>query len=439
MTRTLLWRVVAACVIWSVVGTDIVRAQPPGIEVADDGLAEEVKALVEQLDSDTLAEREAAEVALLELGSEVLDNLPRGEELSAEAAERVARVRDAAERKRSEEFFQASLVDLPQRTMPLSGALEQLQFQTGNAVVDFRGQIGGQQQGDPRIPLKLEGVSFWEALDQILDRAKMNVYGFTGEQAVSIVARDAGDVDRYGRGTYVGPFRLEAIEASARRNLRRTAENSLSVTIEAAWEPRIIPIALQHAMDDLEAVDDEGHPLLVANDQQQLEMPINVGVVSKEMALRFETPPRSASSIASLKGTLTALIPGAVEEFRFDKLANGASSKQSRADVTVTLQRVEKNGEIWEVRIRVAFGEAGDALESHRGWIYDNEAFLEGPDNQIVPYIGFEATGQSDNEVGVAYLFDLEDGPEGHTFVYRTPAAIHSAPIRYELKDIPLP
>ncbi|MEZ6069025.1 MAG: hypothetical protein R3C10_01885 [Pirellulales bacterium] len=314
------------CVIVVLTAVGPARAQTDAAPQGDGGLAAQVAALVAQLDSDALAEREAAEAALLELGSDVLDHLPVVDGLSAEAAQRVARVREAAERLRADEFLEPSLVDLPQRTMPLSAALEQLQFQTGNAVVDVRSQFGGQEQGDPRIPLQLEGVSFWEALDQILDRAKMGVYGFTGEQAVSVVAREPGQIDRYGHAGYVGPFRLQAVETSARRDLRRDGENFVSVTIDASWEPRLLPIALRHAMDDLEAVDDQGNSLKVAGQQQELEMPINVGVVSKEMAVRFVTPPRTASQIASLRGTLTALIPGAVEEFRFDKLAEAPAA-----------------------------------------------------------------------------------------------------------------
>jgi hypothetical protein len=39
----------------------------------------------------------------------------------------------------------------------------------------------------------------------------------------------------------------------------------------------------------------------------------------------------------------------------------------------------------------------------------------------------------------MAYYFDLEDGPQGLTFVYKTPAVVTLLPVEYELKDLELP
>jgi hypothetical protein len=61
------------------------------------------------------------------------------------------------------------------------------------------------------------------------------------------------------------------------------------------------------------------------------------------------------------------------------------------------------------------------------------------PDGEQIPYAGLEATRQEENEVGIAYLFDLPKGPAGHTFVYKTPAGIIRKPVEFELKEIELP
>ena len=39
----------------------------------------------------------------------------------------------------------------------------------------------------------------------------------------------------------------------------------------------------------------------------------------------------------------------------------------------------------------------------------------------------------------MAYQFELPDGPEGYTFVYKTPSSFHTVPISYELKNLALP
>ncbi len=72
-------------------------------------------------------------------------------------------------------------------------------------------------------------------------------------------------------------------------------------------------------------------------------------------------------------------------------------------------------------------------------WIFQNEAYLQGPDGEPIPYDTLETTGQSEDEVGIAYLFDLEGPPSEHTFVYKTPAVIVATAFEYELSDIDLP
>ena len=112
--------------------------------------------------------------------------------------------------------------------------------------------------------------------------------------------------------------------------------------------------------------------------------------------------------------------------------------EQHRAGVTVTVDEVRQDGDAWEVRMRVRFDNAANALETFRSWVYNNEAYLNGPKGQI-PNGGFETTQQDKNEVGVAYKFDLPDGPAGLTFVYKTPAMLTSVPLPFEFKKLPLP
>ena len=112
---------------------------------------------------------------------------------------------------------------------------------------------------------------------------------------------------------------------------------------------------------------------------------------------------------------------------------------ERRGGVQVTIDDVRKNNAIWEVHMRLALDEGNPALESHRGWAYQNKSYLVGKDGQPIDMAGIETTRQTPNEVGVAYLFDLPDGIEGLSWVYETPAAIIELPVEYEIKDIELP
>ena len=97
------------------------------------------------------------------------------------------------------------------------------------------------------------------------------------------------------------------------------------------------------------------------------------------------------------------------------------------------------NGEVWEIHMQFALDEAKGSLQSHRNWVFQNLSYLVDKDGKRIENAGFEATRQTPNEVGIAYLFDVPDGLDGLTWVYESPAAIVDLPIEYEIKSIELP
>ena len=241
-----------------------------------------------------------------------------------------------------------------------------------------------------------------------------------------------------GRACYSGPFRFEPIGVTARRDLRQ-GNGLLSVAVEAAWEPRLRIITLMQRMADVVAIDERGQPLPVADGQAQLEIPISGDAPAVKYDLPLRLPSRDVRRIASLKGKLLAMIPGKIETFRFDKLTGAKNVERRIAGVTVTLEQVRKNNEAWEVRMHVRFDDAGDALASYRTWIFNNEAYLEGPDHKPIAYDTYETTDQGKNEVGIAYLFTADPPLDKLTFVYKTPGTIVTRGFDYEVKNIELP
>jgi hypothetical protein len=134
------------------------------------------------------------------------------------------------------------------------------------------------------------------------------------------------------------------------------------------------------------------------------------------------------------------VVSGKIETFRFDKLENAKNIEKRIAGVTVTLEQVQKNNDAWEVRMRMKYDDAGDALASYRSsWAFANPAYLEGPDGKPIAYDSYETTRQTQNEIGAAYLFATEQPMEKLTFVYQTPGSIVTRSFDYELKDIELP
>ncbi len=411
----------------------------PNSGTADADLPAQVRRLVRQLDSLRLAERDAAEAALLEFGPAVLDHLPPvTDRTPGGVAQRLGRVRQKLEQAAAKAMAEASTVTLPDATMRLSEVLEALEEQSGNRIIDARAKFG-HEVVDPELQVEFDAAPFWEALDSVLDLAGLTVYPYGDERAVHLVTRLEGHTPRVGRADYPGPLRIEPVQVRTERDLRHGGRSLLQVTAEIAWEPGVRPITLEQPMSAVEAADEQGESLVVDDPQATLEVPAEGEQIATKLTYSFEAPPRGVERLGTLRGTLKALIPGKVAAFRFDQLLEADGARQRVGGTTVTLEHVRRSGELWEVGIRVRFDDAAGALQSHRGWIFTNPAYLETPDGERIDYLRSDATRQAEHEVGMAYRFALEGPPEGLRFVYETPALVLGVELPFELKDIPLP
>ncbi len=419
-------------------------AQEQSQPAADDQLGHEISRLVRQLDDDRAARRDAAEAKLLELAGtrtavvdRFLESLPEPTgEMPLAVRERLTRIRHAVEDRAAKAATAGTTVTLNGDKLKLTDVYAALLKQTGNKIVDRWPDDEGASQ-----PLKLDiqDEPFWAAVDKVLDAAGKDVYNYAGQDALSIVDRGPGAGPRFGGACYSGPFRFAPLEIQAQRNLRNPERKSLKLQLGIGWEPRLQPIALSQPAVDLVAVDENGNRLPPAEPEAVLDVEVPTGTQGTELVLPFALPPRDVTHIASLQGKLRALVPGRQAEFRFDDLAHADGKTQRRGGVQVTVDAVRKNNAIWEIHMRLRLDEDNQALQSHRSWVFQNVSVLEGKDGEPIDNVGLETTRQTPNEVGIAYLFDLADGIDGLTWVYRTPAAIVELPVEYELKNIELP
>lgn len=392
-----------------------------------------VQRLVRQLDDDQLAKRVEAEQALSKLGPEALELLPLISEISeAEVKERLIRVRKKLESVVAETATKASQVTLV-GDFSLADALALLQEQSGNRVV-------GAQNRDVKVKADFHNVSYWKALDSILDQAGLTINPYGGqENALSVTARPDSQLPRVGRAVYNGLFRFEASQLDAVRDLRNPQVSGLRLSLEISWEPRMVPISISQPLNQIKAFDENGDPIGIDGRQAVINVPVQSGLSAVDLIIPLELPKRQVHKIASLQGTLTAMLPGRIEIFKFTDIEKAKDVQQQRAGVTVVLEQLRKNVDLFEVRILVRFDKAANALESHRGWIYNNQVYLLDPQGKKIESLGIEATRQETNAVGLAFLFDLENGPANHQFIYHTPAAIIKLPVQYEIKNIDLP
>ncbi len=416
--------------------TLLLPAQSPRVEPAE--LELRVQQLSLQLESNDPAQRDAAELRLIELGPDVLPVLPNIDaSTAAETKERLTRVRRTLEQRAAQAATQASRVTL-EGDYTLSQILAELEKQTGNRVQDFRERFG-QQPIEQELSVALDALEFWPALDQVLDQAGMTTYTYGGEPRTLAIVSAAEMPARSGAAAYRGIFRLEATEIQAQRNLRNPGDGSLRIRIEVMWEPRVLPILIRQAYRDLELTANDGSRIAPASQEGVSEVPVQSTVAGVDLILPLQLPARSAESIASLKGQLLAVVPGREETFEFTDLAQARNVSQQKGGLEVTLDRVRQNGAVYEFRMRLRLLGDEATFQSHLDWASGNVIYLEGPGGKRVDNPNFERYLEREREVGYAYLFPLDGDLADYRLVYRSPAAILNVPVDYELKGIRLP
>jgi hypothetical protein len=279
---------------------------------------------------------------------------------------------------------------------------------------------------------------FWPAFDEILDRAGLTVSAYGLDRTLTLSVAREEMLPRSKTASYAGPYRFQAVRIDASRDLRLEGDRSMSLTVEIAWEPRFHPISMQQRMSEIQLVADSGEPVIIAARDAQLEIPVLAEAITTELRIPLEAPPRAVQKIAKLKGSMQALMQGKAEAFEFTDLAKAENVEKHAAGVTVILEKVRKNRDVFEIRVLTRFDDAEGALASHRNWVFDNPAKLVAPDGEEIPFHAYDSTKQMENEVGVAYFFGVDD-LEGYKFVYETASTVLSASFDYELNDIELP
>ena len=216
------------------------------------------------------------------------------------------------------------------------------------------------------------------------------------------------------------------------------AVGAMRLALTIMWEPRVRPINIVQKMADLKAVDENGGSLLPEDAEGEIEATAGNNL-AVELELPLVLPSRNVAKIAEVNGKLMAMVPGRVEEFRFGDLAVAKNVAKRIAGATVTLGEVRRSFQLWEFLVSVRYDEAGESLESYRGWMFNNEAYLEDRDGERVEIAGLETIQQTEDMVQFAYRFALEKPLHNYRFVYKTPSLVVATEFDYTLKDIELP
>ncbi len=402
----------------------------------------EVARLVEQLRDPDPARRAAGVTALLKLGPDILPLLPGPDApLTAEQKEQLDSIRKDLREARARRELAPRMCSFPARPMPLKTALAELTRQTGIAVADFRQNT----EDDPEVKLDLPHGTFWQGLDAIARAADLRVALYRKEAAVGL-----GDGPNTNLPvSYNGLFRVVLKRITLVSDLER-GERICVLTLELAWEPRFRALMYEPQPQGFEARDDRG------DDLKALESMQGRAAVSRptaiETQIRLEAPPRKASRIALLKGTLAVLGPSRMLTFTFDHLNDYGKDtpkrdwQQVRDGVAARLREFTRDTEAWTVGLTLEYPPDSPDFESFESWLVNNQAFLEkkATGKRYPANGGFSIDEQSGRRAVVTYHFTEENNfqlgkPEDWRLVYQTPGPIVRLPVPFEFRDLSLP
>jgi len=407
-------------------------------------LKEKVKALVEQLAAKEADKQDEAAAELLKLGPDALPYLPKpNAKLPAAQKRTLADVRKALRDQQIKRDLAPRLVTIDDE-QPISKMLAELEKQTGIAVEDRR------EGTDSKIKLKLNKVTFWQALDAIAKEADGRV-DYRGK-GIGLDKRPDGYVTP--PITYDGIFRATVRRVTAQRLLE--VENSTYIAdVEIAWEPRFRPFRLEFTRSELTIEDDKGHKVALGEDAGEDGGKDSRAVASKNYVLfdmPLGAPQRSSAKLGLLKLPLRFVGPTRFDTFTFDKTLAELKKDPKAGEliqdgVTVKVSGLDLAKDHWTVVMSVEYPADGPQFESFESWLIFNEILLKNKnDGSTFPENSGYTVDSSGNRGRLEYHFvdskkdKLTRGdPDDWKPVYKVPGLIVEVPASFEFKDVPLP
>ncbi|QDV81973.1 hypothetical protein [Stieleria magnilauensis] len=421
---------IAALLIGLIAGPNARGQQAEPLEDTPPVSKTDVLEWVDQLDARKASDRSAAEKALIEAGADALPYLPESRpEFSIEASERLSRVKAALMTLKAKTQSKAIRIRLGDVTT-LGEALE---------VISRESEIEFEHSADESLPVQSSNapLSFWHAVDLVLDQTNLDINHYAGDrETLQLVPRQETRQSRVDSAAYSGVYRIEPTAVSARRVFNQPGQSGLNLSMEITWQPGLTPIGLTIPVAQLSGKLDDGQSLKPQTTENTIDIAANSELAFSEFYLPLELPTESPTRIESLRGTIQSLLPG--KRHTFELPLTEVGSNQNVDAMTVTLERVQRNGALYEIRFSVELKDADRALESHRQWIFQNPVYVRDAAGNRVENLGYELYRQTESGVGMGYLFEI-DKLEGAKLIYESPTSVVRNEVDFVLQDIVLP
>lgn len=304
-----------------------------------------------------------------------------------------------------------------------------LQSQTG---IEFSGKT---RTDHPARKMHLKDVAFWPALDRVLDTFQLAIGHDSSPGKVHLVDAERGRKVLQNCG-YSSLLRAQTISYSTGNPKSSLARDRLKVEIR--WEPTIMPtqVVIDHKKVSLKTGSDK---IFRSTKSDKVTYPVLRQQTHILVDLEFEKLPRGPKSLTSTKLLVDLTAPVGKKEFIFDELEDRNPQSLRHADMKVTLESVTKTDDnLCKVDMKFFLDNAGDSLESHRGWMFQNLSHLVDEKGNRISPSRIVTTLQKKDRMGFSFFFEKPDGPAGCKFIYQSPTSIQKIPIEIEINNIEL-
>ncbi len=423
--------------------------------------AKQIEKLVKALGETSVTQRNAAEKELLKLGPDALPFLPETTK-SPETKMRLNRIRVALERQNVEDSLEAGSVSIRDFTgkgeIPVSRISEILTKQTQNTV-----EFSLPEEAVFKLPKKeAETLPFWEFLDSFCDEFHLAPQSLPGKKGLKLapsLRTTARNAKKNPRVAYLKPLRLEPLKVTS-SVLLSNEKLSAILQLEMAWEPRILPVFAYLKLSEAEFF--ANGKLMADSPRKMPETEYEILIGAEEVRALCELPisgsliPTGAENM-TLRGTLSTVACGTWKDFVFTELEEKLnrnfppiSHRTAAALVTLSDLRSEIETENADdtvsylvATLRYRYEESHEAMESHRTWIYENDAELVLPNGERIASERSEMLRQTPNEIATDIYFPISEALRknlsGCKLVFPRPCGIYEVEMPFELREILLP
>ena len=422
-------------------------------------LESDVRRLIKDLSGDTRTQRIEAERRLVALGPQVLSHLPAPDLLPSNSVrEVVRRIRLELERTAAIDSVRPALVTLD-GAHSLRNALTEIARQTGNRIeVSLLPDDVLQHQ----CGLKAKATPFWQALDELASPLGLRYDYDAGRRGLKLLPSDVGNrpVERAQSKSvtgYAGAFRIEALPGTRTQTARGSARDQKSSTLGdlvrftllVRPEPRLRPLFLQFASNEVGVQSQDGVVLAPLTPEANIELALSEAAGQARLQMDYVVPASIKVTSVDVQGNLLCTTAAGNEALRFTELTKLVDRREvniarCRGGVTVVLSHVavsRADGKCeLRIKIGVSYDTGGPAFETHRSWMLHNEVYLEDPTGKRwLLNGGSETTQQGNDGLGITYRFvGLPDPLPNYTFVYVAPTLIVDVPIEFQIKSVPI-